>query len=325
MDKLNWGIVSAGRISEQFVSDLAFVENSRVLGVAARKVADAQAFAKKHEIERTYEGYQALFDDPDIDIVYIGTPHTAHFQNCVDALNAGKHVLCEKPLVVSPEQCLTLCELAKAKGLYFMEAMWSYYLPVIQQAKTWIEQGRIGNIKHVKAEFGYPIPFDDQRREYNSQLAGGCLLEMGIYPLAIASYFLGEDVGEWHVDAHLADNGVEDDVIMIGHFGDAKATLATSFQCKLNNYAYIIGDKGYIAMHDFWRANSAQLYVIDDVVDEFIDDRNSIGLAYEAQAVANDILSGKKSSDIVTHQRSLWLQQQMSDIKKATGAINASK
>ena len=312
---LNWGIVSTGRIAQQFVSDMRVVKNSRVLGVAARNGEHAQTFATEYNIDRYYAGYQAMFDDPDIDIVYIGTPHTAHFQQCYDAMCAGKHVLCEKPLVVSPQQSLALFELAQQKQVYFMEAMWTYFLPAIKQAKAWVDEGRIGQIKHVKAEFGYPLPYDPNRREYDNSLAGGCLLEMGIYPLAIASFFLGESVQNWHVDAQLAENGVEDDVIMLGTFGTAKATLATSFQCKLNNYAYIIGDKGYIALHDFWRAQECKLFVLEEEVDCFVDDRQSLGFEFEAHAVTNDVLAGKLQSSIMSHQRSLWLQEQMQAIK----------
>jgi len=315
MENLKWGIVSAGRICEQFVSDMKFVQGAKVQAVAARNIEHAKEFANKHDIEKHYGGYQALFDDPEVDVVYIGTPHTAHFQQCYDAICAGKHVVCEKPLVVSPKECTDLIEHAKQHNVYFMEAMWTYFLPAIKQARTWVDEGKIGEIKHVKADFGYPLPYDPTRREYDKDLAGGCLLEMGIYPLAIASYFLGENINDWFVSSHLADNGVEDDVLMIGHCGQAKATLATSFQCKLNNYAYIIGDKGYIALHDFWRANCAQLFVLEEEVERFVDDRESLGFDFEAQAVVDDIRQGKRESNIVPHSRSLWLQEKMAAIK----------
>ncbi|MFD2166992.1 Gfo/Idh/MocA family protein [Thalassotalea euphylliae] len=315
MKQLNWGIVSTGRIAEQFVSDMPLVNNGKVLAVAARKKSDAQAFADMHDIERAYGRYDDLFADKDIDVVYIATPHTLHFQHAHAAIMAGKHVLCEKPFTVSSEQCRQLTTLAKTRGVYIMEAMWTYFLPAIVKAKEWVEQGRIGNIKHVKADFGYPIPYDPNLREYDKKLAGGCLLEMGIYPIAIAAYFLNRDIDYWHVNGHIAPNGVEDDVIMLAELGDAKATLATSFQCKLNNFAYIIGDKGYIAIHDFWRANSCSLFVLDEEVEKFEDGRESFGFNYEAQTVGEDILSGKLESEVVTHARSLWLQTQMERVK----------
>ncbi|NMP32845.1 Gfo/Idh/MocA family oxidoreductase [Thalassotalea sp. M1531] len=315
MNKLNWGIVSTGRIAEQFASDMAFVSNGKMLAVAARKLEDAEEFASRFEIERAYASYQAMFDDPDIDVVYIGTPHTLHFDQARDAILAGKHVLCEKPVTISSAQCQELSKLAKSQGVFLMEAMWTYFLPAIQQAKRWVDAGRIGNLKHVKADFGYPMPYSPETRVYNKALAGGCLLDMGIYPIAIAGYFLNNVNADWYVSAEFAPNGVENDVIMLADFGGKKATLATSFQCKLNNYAYIIGDKGYIAIHDFWRAKDCSLYILEEEVEHFEDSRDSIGLNYEAQAVAEDIFAGKLESDVVTHGKSLWLQTQMENVK----------
>ena len=152
MKKLRWGIVSAGRISAQFAHDMQFVKNGELAAVATRSLASAQAFAKKYHIEKCYEGYQTMFDDPDIDAVYIGTPHTLHYENVVAAIKAGKHVLCEKPITISSEQCLKLSKLAKQQGVFLMEAMWTYFLPALNKAKAWVDAGRIGKIKHIKTD-----------------------------------------------------------------------------------------------------------------------------------------------------------------------------
>jgi predicted dehydrogenase len=181
MKKINWGIVGCGRIAAQFCEDLAHTNNGVVYAVAARNGDDATAFASKYGAANAYEGYQALFDDKNVDVVYIATPHNFHFKNASDAIKAGKHVLCEKPITVSAEECKQLSLLAKKHDVFLMEAMWTYFLPAIQKAKQWVEQGRIGTIKHVKADFGYPVPFNPDGREYNLDLAGGCLLDMGIY------------------------------------------------------------------------------------------------------------------------------------------------
>lgn len=318
MKKLNWGVVSTGRIAEQFATDMASVRNGQMVAVAARDINKAKTFAEKHNIPTSYGSYQLLFDDPNVDIVYIGTPHTLHFQQVKDAIVAGKHVLCEKPVTVSSDEFSALSALAKQQGVFFMEAMWSYFLPALVKAKQWVDEGRIGDIKHVKADFGYPLPYDENLREYDAKLAGGCLLEMGIYPLAVTRFFLGSEQIDWHVKGHRAPNGVEDDVIMLGTCGDTQATLATSFRCKLNNYAYIIGTNGYIAIHDFWRANSCSLFVLEDEVERFEDNRTTLGFNYEAEAVGADILAGKLESSVVSHQHSLWCQKQMEIIKALT-------
>ena len=315
MKNIRWGIVSTGRISEQFAHDMQFVNNGELSAVAARNIDDAADFAKKHNIEKCYQGYQTMFDDPDIDAVYIGTPHTFHFEQAFAAISAGKGVLCEKPITVSSEQCLQLSLLAKEKEVFLMEAMWTYFLPAINKAKAWIEEGRIGTIKHIKADFGYPIEYSPNSREYSADLAGGCLLDMGIYPLAIASFFAEKDLENLNVIAHLAPNGVDDDVIVTANCGDIKVTLATSFQCRLRNSAYIIGDKGYIVIPDAFRAFECSLYVLDDLIDHFDDKRESIGLQFEAEHAGEQMLKGKTESDVMPHQQSLLLQTQMEKIK----------
>jgi predicted dehydrogenase len=312
---LRWGIVSTGIIAQQFCQDMAFVSNGKLAGVAARKLEDAESFAQKYDIEKTYQGYQALFDDPDIDIVYIATPHNFHYQNAYDALKAGKSVLCEKPITISSEESQKLSLFAKEQGLFLMEAMWTYFLPAIQQAKKWVKEGQIGKVKHIKADFGYPMPYDSQSRAYNRDLAGGCLLDMGIYPLAIANYFTDEPMTNLHVKSHFAPNGVDNDVIMLADAGETRLTLATSFQCKLPNLAYIIGEDGYIVIPDFWRASECSLYKLDDEIDSFSDQRDSIGLNYEANAVGIAIQQQLIEHPLMTHEMSLRLQKQMEQVK----------
>ena len=315
MKQLNWGIVSTGVIAEQFCQDMQHVSNGRLLAVAARQLTSAQLFAEKHDIERAYQGYQQLFDDPEIDVVYIATPHNLHFQHVHDALMAGKSVLCEKPFTVSSAQCLQLTTLAKEKGLFLMEAMWTNFLPAIQTAKQWVDSGRIGKIKHIKADFGYPLPYDPDRREWNAALAGGCLLEMGIYPIALAQFFLGEPMQSITVNAQKAPNGVDKDVVIMAEVGEVRLSLATSFQCKLQNWAYIIGEEGYIAIPNFWRAEQCTLYKLDEQIDLFSDDRQSLGFNYEAEAVGEAILNGQIEHALMPLELSYSLQQQMEKIK----------
>lgn len=313
--KLNWGIVSTGRIALQFASDLPHVENANLYGVAARSIDKAESFAQQLGVAKTYNSYQAMFDDPKIDVVYIGTPHTLHFEQTVAALKAGKHVLCEKPITTSSEQSQKLASLAKDKGLVLMEAMWTYFLPAILEVKKWVDEGRIGKVLHLKAEFGYPIKYDPSIREYDAELAGGCLLDMGIYPIAMAGLFLGYDDVDWQVDAHLAPNGVDDDVIYHAKFGEAKASLHSSFRCKLMNYLEVIGDKGTISVKDYWRADSATLFDIETVVEKFEDSRATLGFEFEAFALGQAILAKKGEVSEMPHSVSYWLQQQMEKIK----------
>ena len=318
MDKVRWGILGTGRIAHQFVQDLVQVGNGELVAVAARARDAATAFAQRYQVPRAHAGYDSMFADPQVDAVYVATPHAFHFSHSSSALAAGKAVLCEKPLTTSRAECEALIGIAQRSGNYLVEGMWTYFLPAIQVARRWANEGRIGNIRHIKADFGYPLlPFDANRREYDSSLAGGCLLEMGIYPIALASLFLGRKPRSLQVVARHAPNGVEDDVSMLFDYGDCTATLGTSFRAKLQNWACIIGDEGYIAIPDFWRARECMLYRLDERIDHFDDGRSTLGFNYEAQAVGADILRENTESDIVPWSASLEFQELIDRVRSS--------
>ena len=315
MDTIRWGILSTGRIAHQFAQDFSYVPNGELVAVGSRTQASAAVFAEQYRIPHVHGSYQALFEDSEVDAVYIATPHTLHYQNTLDAFAAGKAVLCEKPFTTTPDECRSLIRQAQATGCYVMEAMWTYFLPALLKAQEWVAQGRIGAIKHIKADFGYPLPYDPQRREYHVDLAGGSLLEMGIYPVALAWLFMQADPQGIDVIARRAPNGVEDDMVMLFNYRDAVATLATSFRCKLQNWAYIIGEEGYIAIPDFWRANQCSLYRLDEQIDHYQDHRRSLGFNYETVAVNDDLLQQKPQSGVVTWADSLKFQEHMALVR----------
>lgn len=316
MRKVNWGIIGAGGIARQFARDIQYTSNSHLAAVAARAESGARTFAQQNDIENYYGSYEQLYQDSSIDAIYIATPHTLHYQQTCDIIHSGKAVLCEKPFTINQHQCGKLIDLAAQHSSFVMEGMWTYFLPAIIQAKQWIDAGRIGTIKHLKADFGYPmLPFNASQRVYDKTLAGGCLLDMGIYPIAIAWYFLRQDPIDVHVVARHAPNGVEDDMAMMFNYPDFVATLGTSFRCKLQNWCYIIGDQGYIAIPDFWRASKCFLYELDTLVDQFDDGRQGEGFEFEIEAAANDILAGKKQSSIIPLRDSLKFQQHMDKVR----------
>jgi predicted dehydrogenase len=312
---LRWGIVSTGQIAEKFCEDMEFVKNGKLAAVAARKLDDAQAFAKKYHIETAYEGYQQLFDDPHIDVIYIATPHNFHYEQAKAALEAGKSVLCEKPITISSIECEALQTLAQQKNLFLMEAIWTYFLPAIKQAKQWVSDGKIGTLKHIKADFGYVVPYDPVGRMYNPELAGGCLFDMGIYPLAIAQYFNPAQLTDITLKVQKAKSGVDNDLVILAKANDVTLSLATSFQCRLQNAALIIGDEGYIYIPNFWRAKSCELYKTDTLLNSFEDTSLAIGYCHEAEAVAKAIFNGQTEHKIASHKVSLSLQKQMEIIK----------
>ncbi len=317
MNKIRWGIVGAGRIAGSFAHDMPFAGNGEIVAIASRTPEKAAAFARRHGVGRTYGSYEALFADPAIDAVYIATPHAQHLANASAALRAGKAVLCEKPLTLNAAECRELMRVAEETGNYLMEGMWTYFLPAIRQAVRWVNEGRIGRLRSVQADFGYPqLPFDPQRREYDAKLGGGCLLEMGVYPIAFSLLFQPAAPLKIQVTSHRAPNGVEDDLVAVLEFAESTATLASSFRCKLRNWAYVIGEEGYIAIPDFWRASEAMHYRLDECVEHFRDGRTSLGFAYEISAAGEDMLAGRKQSEVMTHPCSLKLQEHMDWIRR---------
>lgn len=314
MKKIKWGIIGPGRIARQFANDFKYADYGELKAVASRSLENASDFANEYSIEKAYGSYDELYNDNDIDAIYIATPHNFHLAQSSDALRAGKAVLCEKPLTVNPHETHELINLAKSTNNYLVEGMWTYFLPAIIKAKEWVEQGRIGNILHVNADFGYPSPFDPESRSYNPKLAGGVLLDMGVYCVAMAWLFQQVEPSKMNVIARKAPTGVDDDVSMLFEYENSAASLTTSFRCKLNNWAYIIGDKGYIAIPDFWRAKECFLYKSDEIIDHFKVARDGFGFNYEIDAVSQDLLQGKMESEIMPHSTTIQFQEIMAKV-----------
>ncbi|HAA14122.1 MAG TPA: gfo/Idh/MocA family oxidoreductase [Cytophagales bacterium] len=316
MKKIRWGIISTGTIAHQFAQDIRLVDSAELVAVASRTQASADAFASQYGIPTAHASYEALYQDGNVDAIYIATPHNFHRLNTLDAMAQGKAVLCEKPITISTAELDELVAYATEKKVYLMEAMWTYFLPAIQQAKAWVEEGRIGRIVHLKSEFGYPVPFDPKTRNYNPDLAGGALLDMGVYNVAMAWYFLEQVPEVIAVQQHAAASGVEDDVFTTAWYAnDQYAHLHTSFRTKLQNHTFIFGEQGYIQLPDFWRASEAKLYERDTCLEHFQDHRKGMGFEFQIEAVNQDILAGRLESSVVPHATSRYFQKQMDDIR----------
>ncbi len=309
--KINWGILGPGRIAQDFANDMSFSKLGTLKAVASRTLARAQEFADKYGASTAYGSYEELFDDESIDIVYIAVPHAFHADITMRALKAGKPVLCEKPLTVNLALTTQLTELAQQKGLYLMEGMWTYFLPAINKAKQWVDEGRIGKIKHLLCDFGSVQPLDDNDRWYNPDLAGGVLLDMGCYNLSLANFFMDGEIKNTHIIAKKATTGVDKELHITYEYDDAIATLIASFVCQLPNCTKIVGEKGYISIPDFWRTKACDLFLNDGVEEHFVDTSNGTGFEHEIDAVSQNLIDGKLQSDVVPHNYSRQLAGQM--------------
>ena len=313
---IRWGIIGPGTIAHQFANDIRFAPSAELVAIASRGFSRSQGFAGLYNIPKAYGSYQELLDDADIDAVYIATPHTFHLEQSQTALRAGKAVLCEKPLCISVDECEALISTAEQEKRYVLEGMWTLFLPAIQRARRWVEEGEIGDILHLKADFGYPqTPYHPEKRQYNAELAGGCLLDMGIYPIAMMEYFVGKAPKTMKSAVKYAPNGVEDDLTVLCDYGDCVASIGASFRCRLANSCYLVGTKGFIHIPDFFRASEAQLFKDETLIDVFKDGRQGGGFEFEVEAMCQDLTAGKTESDIIPLSRSLALQKLMNDVK----------
>lgn len=316
MNKVRWGILGPGKIAEDFASDFHFVPDAELVAVASRSEDRAKSFASNYNISKVYGDYKKLYIDDDVDVIYIATPHSFHFEQTKSALEAGKAVLCEKPITTNSKDLEYLMEVARSNNCYLMEGMWSYFLPVLKKAVEWVNSGRIGKLLHLKSEFGYAVPFDANSRMYNPDLAGGALLDMGIYNVAMTRLFGLEESMKMSVRSFKASTGVDEDVVIRLDGPSQTAHLHTSFRCKLPNFTHLIGEKGYIEIPKFWQARICSLYEGDALVEEFIDEREGVGFSFEIAAVTNDIKMGRKMSEVVPHDTSMYFQQFMEKIVK---------
>lgn len=315
MKKVRWGIIGPGRIAHTFAKDITFTNNASLQAVASRTLETAQKFANEYSIPSAYGSYSELFSDPDVDAVYIATPHTVHSGQTMQAISSGKSVLCEKPFTVTPHECEKVIAHASHSDVTVVEALWTYFLPAIQQAKAWLDEGRIGKLVKFQADFGLHLPYDPKDRVYDRRLAGGCLLDIGIYPISLAWLFTQAHPVSVDVVSRFAPNGVEDDLSILFNYEDCVATLGASARVKLPNTAYVIGEKGMIEIPNCWRATECTLYENEIKTDYFNDERKGSGFEFQIQSVSDDILNKRKGSSIVPLQSSLVFQKHMAMVK----------
>lgn len=316
---VRWAILGAGKIAHKFAQDFAAVQRAGLVAVAARDTDRAQAFATQYNIPNVYT-YNELYKSPEVDAVYIATTHNFHYEQCLQCINHGKAVLCEKPITINDGEFKKLAAAATAKNVFLMEAMWMYFLPALHQAKAWLESGRIGTLKAIQADFGVAMPFDPEGRLYNPALAGGALLDLGVYAVAFANYFAGHKPDTISASGIIGETGVDESTGMLLKYGDVAASLFTSMTTRLRNKALLFGDAGYIGIPDFWKAPSATLYnSAHEVVETFTDNRTTWGYHFEMQEATDAVLAGALESAVMPHRKSNDLQELMTDIRRQIG------
>ena len=318
--KFNWGIIGPGRIAKKFAECLTVVDDAILYGVASNNRERADNFVKENNGKKAFYSYEDLVNDENVDAIYIATPHRFHFEQAKLALNAGKPVLCEKPITVNATETKQLIDLAKSKNLFLMEALWTRYLPIYKVIRSWMEEGLIGEVKLLNSTFGYNFPRELKDRKFNHEIAGGGLLDLGVYSIAISQWVLRKDPISFSASGFLGETNVDEMLAVNLDYGNG---VLSQFSCNLlsknENDFVIYGSKGYIRIHEmFWGPTKATLYVDDKEITEERPFR-ATGFEYQIEEAIECINSGRLESEEMTQERTLATMELMDNIRKQIG------
>ncbi|GFN32289.1 Gfo/Idh/MocA family protein [Paenibacillus xylaniclasticus] len=318
---VKWGIMGPGGISDTFATELPYAPGAELVAVAGRSLDKAQAFAKKFGIPRAYGSCEELAADPDVEIVYIGTLHPVHKENALTLLRGGKSVLCEKPFTMNAAEAKELADLASHKCLFLMEAMWTRYLPAIVKVREWLDSGVIGDVRIVKAEFGFDAGWNPEGRLLNKEKGGGTLLDAGIYPVSFASMvYGGEQPSKIASSALIGETGVDEQYSLLFEYENGRtASLHGSVRLAMTNEAVIYGTKGRIEIPQFLFAKSAALHVNGEEPVFFKQDLEPSGHFYQAIEAMECLRAGRKESPIMTVNETVRIMETLDRIREQWG------
>jgi len=316
--KIRWGIISTGHISGRFAEALEILPEAELAAVASRTLESAEEFAKKYNISKAYATYQELADDPDIDVVYIGTPHTFHLENSVMCMRKGKSVLCEKALTINADEAREMVQIAREENVFLMEAMIPRHIPLLKKVLGWIEAGRIGEVRMVKATRCARGKFAKGSRHLNPNLGGGSLLDVGVYVISFASQILGKAPVESVGLSHIGEIGSDEQGVAILKYDHGEiADLSFALRTNAVDEAYILGTDGYIKVHDpFAVPTKASLFINSEEVDIIEEPIIGNALNYEAEEVMRCMKKGLKESPFMPLEESIEIMEVMDKIRK---------
>lgn len=314
MKEMRVGIVGTGNIASKFARACAQTAGVRPAGVSSRSLEKGTRFAEENGIDRVYVGVDQIIRDPEIDLIYVATPHTAHFEICMAALQAGKPVLCEKPMAMRKADAAALFAEARKQGVFFMEGMWSRFLPNSLQAKAWIEEGRIGKVRFLDGAFTFAVdPEAPKPRLVNPALGGGAMFDLGVYTVEMASYYAGADPEEWSGLCVPYCPGTDGSSVLSVKYPDGiLATLRMGITCETPVMMTIYGEKGRIELPRFFLANEVRLYENGQLTQEKVQ-RFALpeGFCWQIAAVRDYLEAGVTESPVVPASTTIATAQVM--------------
>lgn len=315
-----WGFVGLGRIAHAFAADLALFDNAELVAVGSRSKDNAEVFAAAHGARHAFGSYEDVLSHPDVDIVYVATPHHLHAELSIAALQQGKHVLCEKPVAMNASEASSIMAAAKETDRFFMEALWSRFNPVISEVIDRVRRGDIGRVRHIQADFSFVVPATAGSRTHDPLQGGGSLLDMGIYPLFLAYAILGKPSS---IVASMIKHqtGVDEQMAVLLSYEHTLASAYSGFASQSNMQATISGESGRFVIHPVW--HEADSYSMLEHAkwegNRIRRERIGRGLYYEIKACHDSIGAGLRESPVWTHEDSLNLMDIMDQARRAVG------
>lgn len=298
MKKLKWGIFGPGNIARDFAQALNRV-NGEVYAVASRNKERAEKFARENNVKKAYGSYDEIIKDKDIDVVYIATPHSNHYEYIIKSLNNNKHVLCEKAITVNERELEEALKIARENNLVLEEAMTLFHMPLYEKVIKKINNEDLGKVNIVQVSFGSLKEYDENNRFFNLDLAGGALLDIGTYALSFARYFLSSMPEEILSTVKKAKTGVDEESgIILKTKEDEIATISLAFRSKMPKRGIVSCDNGFITIDNFPRANKATINYLDGAVEVIECGEEEKALDYEVIFMEERIKENKESNSI---------------------------
>ena len=319
-EPIRWGILGTGWIADEFAQGLQQLPDARLVAVGSRTASSANRFADLFQVPHRHASYQALAEDPDVDVVYVATPNPMHREHTLLCLDAGKPVLCEKPFALNAGEARDMIRLARQKNLFLMEAMWSRFFPAMASVRSLLAEGAIGDVQMLAAELCIQFQYDPADRRYALELGGGALLDLGVYTLSLASMVMGPP-GRISAMAHLGQTGVDEQAgIILEYEGGRMSTLYTTLRVDSPVEAVLLGTQGHLRIHSWWiHPSKLTLCLADGATREIEMPYKGNGYQFEALEVMDCLRAGRLESDILPLAETLSIIETMDTIRAQWG------
>ena len=319
-DKIRWGIIGTGQIASQFAEGLEALPDAELVAVGSRTAETAARFAKRFGVPRGHACYEALAEDPGVDVVYVATPNTFHKRDAILCLEAGKPVLCEKPFTINAVEAASVIQAARKRNLFLMEAMWTRFVPAIERLRALLAERVIGELHMLIADLGMRFQFDPQSRLFDLHLGGGALLDLGIYPVSMASMLFGAP-SSITSRAQIGETGVDEQAAIILEYGPLQlATLYTSLRTETPQEAILQGSRGRIRVQGpLYRPARLSLSVAGEKERTLEEPFQGNGYTHEAAEVMRCLRAGELESRIMPLDETLSIMRTMDTIRGQWG------